>query len=79
MACDMVAIQADYDAAILARRAAMNGSYTLDTGQGRQQVTRPDLSQMNALIKQLESDLNSCKEEGDGYGSIGDLGFRRNG
>jgi len=56
-------VQADLDAAYAARRAALLGqSYSLDTGQGRQTVTRPDLDKINFLISDLESDLASCSD-----------------
>ena len=56
-------VQADLDAAYAARRAALLGNYSLDTGQGRHSVTRPDLDKINALISDLEADLASCSGE----------------
>ena len=51
-------IQTDLDAAYAARRAALSGQqYSLDTGQGRQTVTRADLPAINATIRDLESEL----------------------
>jgi hypothetical protein len=54
-----VDIQADLEIFYSARRAvALSASYTLDTGQGRQSVTRADLASINATIASLESELS---------------------
>ncbi len=44
------------DAAILALSTGAQ-SYTLDTGQSRQQVTKADLAQLRLMAQQLESEL----------------------
>ena len=58
MARTSAEIQADLALLYSARTAAAtNQSYTLDTGQGRQSVTRGNLSEINRAIQQLEADL----------------------
>lgn len=58
MARTTAQIQADLDTAYAARRAALLGqSYTLDTGQGRQTVTRADLRAIENTIAILEAEL----------------------
>jgi hypothetical protein len=58
MARSATDIQADLDAAYAARRATLLGqSYSLDTGQGRQQVTRADLGAISELISLLENEM----------------------
>jgi len=65
-------IQTDLDAAYSARRIAMNAqSMQLDTGQGRQTVTRADLPAINATIRELESEL------AEAGGAIAHLEFDR--
>ena len=71
-------IQADLDAAYVARRSALDAaSYSLDTGQGRQQVQRAELTQINATIRELESELQGAVEDASGFGSVGIAGLRR--
>lgn len=58
MARSATDIQADLDAAYAARRAALTAqSYSMDTGQGRQQVTRVDLDKITAMIADLEGEM----------------------
>lgn len=58
MARSATDIQADLDAAYAARRAALTAqSYSMDTGQGRQQATRANLDQIQILIADLEGEL----------------------
>jgi hypothetical protein len=58
MARSAVAIQADLDAFYAARRTvALGASYSLDTGQGRQTVTRANLTEINHTIQILETEL----------------------
>lgn len=58
-------IQADLTAAYAARRAAYKAqSYSLDTGQGRQQVTRVDLRALDESIAALESELEDATGSG---------------
>ena len=59
MARTAAEIQTDLDAAYAARRAALLGqSYALDTGQGRQTVTRANLTEINRTIQALETELS---------------------
>jgi hypothetical protein len=68
------AIQTDLDVAYAARRIAMNAqSMQLDTGQGRQTVTRADLPAINATIRELESEL------AEAGGTITHIEFDRSG
>lgn len=61
-------IQIDLDAAYSARRTAMQAqSYSLDTGQGKQQVQRADLGAINETIRQLESEYEDAMGYGGNY------------
>lgn len=60
MARSVAEIQADLDAAYAARRAALNGSYSLDTGQGKQSVTRPPLKDLQTAIDNLQDELDAA-------------------
>jgi hypothetical protein len=53
---------------------ATHQSYSLDTGQGRQTVTRADLPSINATIAQLEAEIEQLTS-----GGIMFLGLGRNG
>jgi len=54
-------IQADLDAARSARITALTAqSYSLDTGQGKQMVTRASLSEINKTIRELEAELETA-------------------
>lgn len=67
MARSVTEIDADLTAAYLARRNAMLAqSSMLDTGQGRQQVTRADLLSINRTIKDLEAEKGEAMAIGDG-------------
>jgi len=58
MARTTAEIQTDLDAAYAARRVAMNAqSMQLDTGQGRQTVTRANLTEINRTIQALEAEM----------------------
>ncbi len=73
MARTAAAIQADLDAFYAARRAvALGQAYQLDTGQGRQQVTRANLTEINRTIADLEAEL------ADVSGAVTHLSFERN-
>jgi hypothetical protein len=64
-------IQADLDAAYAARRTALFAqSYSLDTGQGRQQVQRANLSDINKLIRDLENELETAQSDAAGNSGI---------
>lgn len=61
-------IQADLDAAVAGRRAAMQAQgYSLDTGQGKQMVNRASLSEFNKTIRELQAELSEAQayESGD--------------
>lgn len=59
MARTTAAVQADLDAFYAARRAvALGQAYQLDTGQGRQAVTRANLTEINRTIQALEVELS---------------------
>jgi hypothetical protein len=61
MARSYADVQADLNAAYSARRAALLGqSYSLDTGQGRQTVTRANLTEISHLIQALEIELDEA-------------------
>ena len=54
-------IQADLAAAYAARRVALLAqSMSLDTGQGRQTVTRANLTEINRTIQSLEVELDEA-------------------
>lgn len=61
-------IKADLDAALTARRTALQAqSYSLDTGQGKQTVQRADLTSINKTIRDLQTELDQAQavEAGD--------------
>jgi hypothetical protein len=61
MARSYADVQAELTAAYSARRAALLGqSYSLDTGQGRQTVTRANLTEINRTIQGLEAELDEA-------------------
>lgn len=65
MARSIADIQADLDAAYASRRAALQAqNYSLDSGQGKQQVQRADLGKIDDTIRMLQSEL----EDADGIG-----------
>lgn len=58
MARTTAEIQLDLDAAYAARRSALQAqSYSLDTGQGRQQVERANLTEIKKQIRELEAEM----------------------
>lgn len=60
-------IQADLAEARAALRAALKGqSYSLNTGQGTQTVTRASLRDIRALIAELERELQDAQDPGGG-------------
>ena len=72
------AIQADLDEAYAARRTALSAqSYALDTGQGKQQVQRADLTAINKTIRALEIELEAAAAEEAGESGILAGNFRR--
>jgi hypothetical protein len=64
LARSATAIQAELDLWYAARAAVASGqSYSLDSGQGRQTVTRANLRDINSTIDRLESDLRDLTGE----------------
>lgn len=64
MARTVAQIQADLDAHYAARLASLNGDYSLDTGQGRQSVTRRSLTEINKSIAVLEDEMEEATSLG---------------
>lgn len=65
-----------YEAAVLALGTAGGiQSYTLDTGQTRQVVTRADLSSLNTMIDRLYNRLAVLQARLNGGGLIGRPGW----
>jgi hypothetical protein len=61
-------IQEDLTAALLARRTALQAqSYGMNDGQGSQNVSRANLSDINKTIRELQSELEEAEfcESGD--------------
>ena len=50
-------------------------SYSIDTGQTRQTVTKPQLSQMKTMLLELENRLSTLCQRRDGRGLYGRPGF----
>ena len=72
-------IQTDLDAVRAARIKAITAqTYTLDTTQTRQSVTRANLTEINKTIRQLESELERAEAADRGDSGIVALNFRRN-
>jgi hypothetical protein len=64
-------IQADLDAAYIARRTALSAQeYSLDTGQGKQSVKRASLSDINKTIRELELELAQANDAASGDNGI---------
>lgn len=79
MARSVTDIQADLDAAYLARRTAFQAqSYSLDTGQGRHSVTRVDLKALSQEIKNLEAELAGATDAANGYTGFDHVSLQRN-
>jgi hypothetical protein len=57
-----------YDAALTALAGGAQ-SYSLDTGQTRQTVTKANVTEMRNVIKQLESDIATLQQRLRGCGS----------
>lgn len=71
-------IKADLDEARAARITALKGqSYTLDTGQGRQTVTRADLRAIGETIRELEAEYEEALARETGDSGIISATFRR--
>lgn len=73
-----VEIQEDLDAAYISRRTALQAqSYSLNSGQGSQAVTRASLSQINETIKDLQAELEAAINSESGYNGIVSGSFKR--
>lgn len=59
---ELIDLIKDLDAAILA--ASQNKSYELDTGQGRQKVTKQDLDQLRKTRQDYLNELDCLKGAG---------------
>ena len=78
MARSSTDIRADLDAALAARRTAMQAqSYSLDTGQGKQQVQRADLGTINKTIRDLQAELEDSEAVESGATGIISGSFER--
>lgn len=76
MARTVAAIQADLTAAYASRLKALEAtSYSLDSGQGRQTVTR-NLDQINKTIRLLEDELAEVEADASGD-SVISMTYRR--
>ena len=65
---DPAEIQNDLDAARVALRSAMTAqSYSLDTGQGKQSVTRANIPDLQSLIRDLENELEDAIGSGGNF------------
>jgi hypothetical protein len=56
-----------FDAALTALAGGAQ-SYSLDTGQTRQVVTKANLSEMRIMITKLESEISTLQQRLNGYG-----------
>lgn len=71
-------IQADLTAAYSARRLALQAQeYGIDSGQGRQNVKRANLSDINKTIRDLEAELSAANDASDGGTGIFSGDFSR--
>lgn len=71
-------IQADLDAALTARRTALQAqSYSLDTGQGKQMVQRANLTEINKTIRDLTSELEQAQASESGDNGVTAGSFQR--
>jgi hypothetical protein len=65
---DQSDIQSDLDAARAALRSAMTAqSYSLDSGQGKQSVTRANVGDLQAVIRDLENELEDSTGAGGNF------------
>lgn len=61
-------IQADLDRAYASRSAALQAqSYSVDSGQGSQSVTRAKLTEIQSIITALEAEYESATDGGAVY------------
>ena len=71
-------VQADLDAAYAARRSAfLAQSYSLDTGQGKQSVTRVDMKSLSREISILEAELSDWNSDAEGSTGLDRIVFDR--
>jgi hypothetical protein len=65
---DPALIQSDLDAARVALRSAMTAqSYSLDSGQGKQSVTRASIGDLQGVIRDLENELEDASGSGGNF------------
>lgn len=71
-------VRIDLTAAYAARTAALSGqSYSINSGQGSQSVTRANLTEINKTISLLQAELEEALARERGDSGIVSLGFRR--
>lgn len=71
-------IQADLTAAYASRRTALQAQeYGIDSGQGRQNVKRANLQEINKTIRDLESELTASTDSESGGTGIFSGDFSR--
>lgn len=71
---ELIDILAEIDAAILA--AVKGQSYTLDTGQSRQTVTRQDILKLKELRDDYQAELDELQNPGGGILKVDNLPYR---
>ena len=78
MARSATEIQAEIDETSAAISAALKAqSYSLDTGQGRQQVTRVNLTELKKHRQSLELELANANADANGHGGLDRIDFQR--
>lgn len=71
-------IQEDLTAAYASRRTALQAQeYGIDSGQGRQNVKRANLQEINKTIRDLESELSTALDSESGGSGIIAANFQR--
>lgn len=71
-------VKIELDQARAARVTAMSAqNYSLDSGQGRQQVTRASLKDLNETIRTLESEYAIAADNEAGGSGLLTMRFRR--
>ena len=80
MARSATVIQAEIDETSAAISAALQAqAYSLDTGQGRQQVTRVNLNELRKHRELLIAELDGATDSAAGYTGFDTVGFQRRG
>ena len=71
-------IQTDLDEAYAARRVALKAqSYSSDSGQSKQSVSRASLSDINKTIRELQIELENASAIAGGAADLVGLDFER--